>query len=40
LIIYNIKIIRNKRYVKGKRVKAICVSYSTAALRHIVLLPE
>ena len=26
-------------YVK-KKVKAVCGSYSTAALRHIVLLPE
>ena len=26
--------------VKGKKVKAVCGSYSTAALRHIVLLPE
>ena len=25
---------------KGKKVKAVCVSYSTAALSHIVLLPE
>ena len=25
---------------KGKKVKAVCGSYSTAALRHIVLLPE
>ena len=23
-----------------KKVKTVCVSYSTAALRHIVLLPE
>ena len=27
-------------HVKGKKLKAICESYSTAALRHIVLLPE
>ena len=26
--------------VKGKKVKAVGGSYSTAALRHIVLLPE
>ena len=26
--------------MKKKKVKAICGSYSTAALRHIVLLPE
>ena len=25
---------------KGKKVKAFCGSYSTAALRHIALLPE
>ena len=25
---------------KGKKVKAVCGSYSTAALRHIVLLTE
>ena len=25
---------------KGKKVKAVCGSYSTAALMHIVLLPE
>ena len=32
--------LKNKyRYVKGK-VKAVCGSYNTAALRHIVLLPE
>ena len=24
----------------GKKVNAVCGSYSTAALRHIVLLPE
>jgi len=27
-------------YVNGKKVKAVCGSYSTAALRHIVLLPK
>jgi hypothetical protein len=27
-------------YYKGKNVKAVCGSYSTAALWHIVLLPE
>ena len=26
--------------VKKVKVKAVCGSYSTAALRHIVLLPE
>ena len=25
---------------KGKKVNAVCGSYSTAALRHIALLPE
>ena len=25
---------------KVKKVKAVCGSYSTAALRHIILLPE
>ena len=29
----------HKQYIKVK-VKAVCGSYSTAALRHIVLLPE
>ena len=27
-------------YVRNVKVKAICGSYSTAALRHIVLLPD
>ena len=34
-----VKIIDNKLNKKVK-VKAVCGSYSTAALRHIVLLPE
>ena len=31
--------VKYKKYSK-KKVKAVCASYSTAALRHIVLLPE
>jgi len=29
-----------QRYWMLKKIKAVCGSYSTAALRHIVLLPE
>ena len=29
-----------KIHDKGKKVKAVCGSYSSDALRHIVLLPE
>ena len=39
----NWRILNNKEIyasVKKVKVKAVCGSYSTAALRHIVLLPE
>jgi len=39
--IYSIKIVMLYNLdLSKKKVKAVCGSYSTAALRHIVLLPE